>query len=226
MRSPALISTSSKAGCYAVLASLSGRYPPLEGRSPTCYSPVCHSTYPLRGFRVRLACVRHAASVDSEPGSNSQVKLVPPSPLRAPARFHLNAERLLIDGSLTLFSSSSYIGGSQPAASGELHPRPAVASGNLRRLKPPRHPLILDGLFPAFTPCGAPAEKLCLHVLSSFQRTDFPRSPDSCEFRRQANLTRIFQTSQPCQYLFAVSPKFPEGLACLDGTVERGLTAG
>ena len=74
MRSPALISTSSKAGCYAVLASLSGRYPPLEGRSPTCYSPVCHSTDPLRDFRVRLACVRHAASVDSEPGSNSHVK--------------------------------------------------------------------------------------------------------------------------------------------------------
>ena len=24
-------------------------------------------------FRVRLACVRHAASVDSEPGSNSQL---------------------------------------------------------------------------------------------------------------------------------------------------------
>ena len=74
MRSPALISTSSKAGCHAVLASLSERYPPLEGRSPTRYSPVCHSTYPLRDFRVRLACVRHAASVDSEPGSNSHVK--------------------------------------------------------------------------------------------------------------------------------------------------------
>ena len=25
-------------------------------------------------FRVRLACVRHAASVDSEPGSNSQLR--------------------------------------------------------------------------------------------------------------------------------------------------------
>ena len=74
MRSAALISTYSKAGCYAVLASLSERYPPLEGRSPTRYSPVCHSTYPLRDFRVRLACVRHAASVDSEPGSNSHVK--------------------------------------------------------------------------------------------------------------------------------------------------------
>src|SRR5216110_1356698 len=70
------MSACSKAACYAVLASLSERYPPLEGRSPTRYSPVCHSTHPLRGFRVRLACVRHAASVDSEPGSNSHVKFV------------------------------------------------------------------------------------------------------------------------------------------------------
>src|SRR5438105_9002844 len=70
------MSACSKAACHAVLASLSERYPPLEGRSPTCYSPVCHSTNPLRDFRVRLACVRHAASVDSEPGSNSHVKFV------------------------------------------------------------------------------------------------------------------------------------------------------
>src|SRR2546422_2758948 len=68
------MSAGSTAACHAVLASLSERYPPLEGRSPTRYSPVCHSTDPLRDFRVRLACVRHAASVDSEPGSNSHVK--------------------------------------------------------------------------------------------------------------------------------------------------------
>src|SRR5438046_2426266 len=73
------MSACSKAGCHAVLASLSERYPPLEGRSPTCYSPVCHSTHPFRDFRVRLACVRHAASVDSEPGSNSHVKGVVPA---------------------------------------------------------------------------------------------------------------------------------------------------
>src|SRR5260221_7172253 len=79
LRSPALISACSKAGCYAVLASLSERYPPLEGRSPTRYSPVCHSTDPFRDFRVRLACVRHAASVDSEPGSNSHVKCAAPA---------------------------------------------------------------------------------------------------------------------------------------------------
>src|SRR6478672_6557161 len=92
------MSTSSKAACYAVLASLSGRYPPLEGRSPTCYSPVCHSTYPLRGFRVRLACIRHAASVDSEPGSNSHVKFVA---LRFPcARARYRARRTVAQGQL------------------------------------------------------------------------------------------------------------------------------
>ena len=58
---------------YAVLAPLSRCYSPPGGRLPTCYSPGRHSTHPRRDFRVRLACVRHAASVDSEPGSNSQL---------------------------------------------------------------------------------------------------------------------------------------------------------
>ena len=46
------------------------------GMLPTRYSPVCrweHGTLPLP---ARLACVRHAASVNSEPGSNSPYKSV------------------------------------------------------------------------------------------------------------------------------------------------------
>jgi hypothetical protein len=57
---------------HGVLATVSSGYSPLRGRSPTCYSPVRHSppqTNP--GVPVRLACVRHAASVHPEPGSNS-----------------------------------------------------------------------------------------------------------------------------------------------------------
>jgi len=58
---------------YAVLASVSGRYSPLEGRLLTCYSPVRHFMhFPKEVLIVRLACLRHAASVDSEPGSNSR----------------------------------------------------------------------------------------------------------------------------------------------------------
>ena len=62
---------------HAVLARVSPGYPPLEGRLATCYSPVRHFTGPdvllHPNFLVRLACVRHAASVDSEPGSNSRL---------------------------------------------------------------------------------------------------------------------------------------------------------
>ena len=59
---------------YAVLASVSRCYSTLEGRLVTCYSPGRHFTQGLLPFLVRLACVRHAASVDSEPGSNSRLK--------------------------------------------------------------------------------------------------------------------------------------------------------
>jgi hypothetical protein len=46
-----------------------------ERHVPTCYSPVRHSNKNRSPVRVRLACVRRAASVRSEPGSNSQVDL-------------------------------------------------------------------------------------------------------------------------------------------------------
>ena len=59
---------------YPVLAPLSKCYPRCRGRLPTRYSPVRHSTQDRSPFLVRLACVKHAASVQSEPGSNSPVK--------------------------------------------------------------------------------------------------------------------------------------------------------
>ena len=69
---------------YAVLAAVSGCCPPVQGRLPTRYSPVRHSVIPdsIRKLPpacfVRLACVRHAASVHPEPGSNSHVKVCLP----------------------------------------------------------------------------------------------------------------------------------------------------
>ena len=72
---------------YAVLAVISNCYPPVWGRLSTRYSPVRHSVnrefirkLHLDRF-VRLACVRHAASVHPEPGSNSHVKVYPSSKL-------------------------------------------------------------------------------------------------------------------------------------------------
>ena len=60
---------------YPVLDPVSQAYPEVQGRSPTCYSPVRHSsTQASLGLSVRLACVKHAASVHPEPGSNSPTK--------------------------------------------------------------------------------------------------------------------------------------------------------
>ena len=63
--------------CYLIIV-ISNCYPPVWGRLPTRYSPVRHSVTKIfirriksRCF-VRLACVKHAASVHPEPGSNSR----------------------------------------------------------------------------------------------------------------------------------------------------------
>ena len=64
-----------KGSYYPVLDPVSQAYPEVQGRSPTCYSPVRHSsTTASCGLSVRLACVKHAASVHPEPGSNSPQK--------------------------------------------------------------------------------------------------------------------------------------------------------
>jgi hypothetical protein len=60
---------------YSVLAPVSEGYPKVQGRFLTCYSPVRRSSTP-KGLSARLACVKHAASVRPEPGSNSPTKSV------------------------------------------------------------------------------------------------------------------------------------------------------
>ena len=66
-------------GMYAGLARLSAGYPPDRGRLHTCYSPVRRS--PAGGASsspaaARLACVKPAASVHPEPGSNSSLLVI------------------------------------------------------------------------------------------------------------------------------------------------------
>ena len=62
----------SRPPAYAVLAEVSLGYPPQQGRFPRATHP-CATPLEPKPQSVRLACVRHAASVRSEPGSNSQV---------------------------------------------------------------------------------------------------------------------------------------------------------
>ena len=68
------LSSHGEKGAYSVLAAVSNCYSQHQGRSSTRYSPVRHSTRDRSPFRVRLACVKHAASVQSEPESNSPVQ--------------------------------------------------------------------------------------------------------------------------------------------------------
>jgi hypothetical protein len=64
------------AWAYPALASVSRGYSRSGGRLLTCYSPVRRSTSLRRDVRARLACVKHAASVRSEPGSNSPLHFI------------------------------------------------------------------------------------------------------------------------------------------------------
>ena len=59
------------------LAAVSSRYARLQGRLPTCYSPVCRCPQSCASTQLvlaRLAFIKHAASVRPEPGSNSPLK--------------------------------------------------------------------------------------------------------------------------------------------------------
>ncbi len=111
---------------YPVLAIVSNRYSELLGRSSTRYSPVRRCTRPRKNFLARLACVRHAASVQSEPESNSPVKIERRSaknrPKATPAK--------LICRIADLFSSLRSLFTCQRT---DAHPKPTKA---LKKAKP------------------------------------------------------------------------------------------
>ena len=58
---------------HGVLSGVSTGCPPVGGWLHTRYAPVRHSQSPEGDFTVRLACIRPAASVHPEPGSNSSL---------------------------------------------------------------------------------------------------------------------------------------------------------
>ncbi len=73
---------------YAVLARISPGCPPLTGRFP-CFTHPSATLLAPKCFRVRLACVKHAASVQSEPGSNSSVQSSSRASLKTPIHCRL-----------------------------------------------------------------------------------------------------------------------------------------
>ena len=70
---------------YAVLIRLSPSYPPLQDMFRCITHPFATRRQGCPRVTVRLACVKHAASVQSEPGSNSSVQsILFASPLASP----------------------------------------------------------------------------------------------------------------------------------------------
>jgi hypothetical protein len=61
---------------YAVLIRLSPSYPPLQDMFRCITHPFATRRQGCPRVTVRLACVKHAASVQSEPGSNSSVQSI------------------------------------------------------------------------------------------------------------------------------------------------------
>ena len=82
---------------------------PTRGHVPMHYSPVRHSppgrVAPPRAA-VRLACVRHAASVQSEPGSNSSIKKLRASGIAAGRRHGQRPRRLLAQSKTELLRTT------------------------------------------------------------------------------------------------------------------------
>src|SRR5260370_24534389 len=72
----------------------------LRTRAP-CAIPYCYGT------RTRLACVKHAASVRSEPGSNSRLKPVAWAKKNVPILFGTSLPKQIVDRSMLLNHSGS-----------------------------------------------------------------------------------------------------------------------
>ena len=71
---------------YAVLIRLSPSYPPLKDTFRCITHPFAARRQGCPRAAARLACVKHSASVQSEPGSNSSVQsIVCASPQQGPA---------------------------------------------------------------------------------------------------------------------------------------------
>ena len=113
---------------YPVLPTVSRGCPGAGGRLPTCYSAVRHSMRAPKGaLTVRLACVRRAASVHPEPGSNSPSKYVGP---RARPVLSVIADRFR-SIHMVLFDRKRNSRGRLSAALRKTNPSQTISNGSM-----------------------------------------------------------------------------------------------
>ena len=126
---------------HAVLAEVSLGYPPLQGRFPRATHPCATPLRAEARSSVRLACVKHAASVRSEPGSNSHVHPVKRRPAKTQAKTQNPAKAPLSLGPLsTQKNSTTQNRQAHPAPSrSSLLSREQTASPRRRRPRIPSH---------------------------------------------------------------------------------------
>ena len=117
---------------HAVLAPVSQGYPPPNDKSLRVTHPSATDTE----MPVRLACVKHAASVRSEPGSNSQVHPAP-STKPKPRKAQPNQQHRRINPDLNLTHKPNHNTGihkTTPPAQ-----RPAAHQQNIHHAAPKHH---------------------------------------------------------------------------------------
>ena len=132
-------------GDHTVLADVSIGCPVPLGRFPRVTHPCATLTTAEAMDPVRLACVRRAASVRPEPGSNSQIHPASQAPLRSPKEPHRKT------GQLKSVQASSYWPQANPHYSGtslgqnpnqyQNESPPASSEDAQDNHTPPAHPL-------------------------------------------------------------------------------------
>jgi hypothetical protein len=156
-----LISACPKAGCHAVLAFLSKRYPPLEGRSPTRYSPVCHSVTPCGVTAFDLHVLGTPPALILSQDQTLMLDGLPHAP-RPPLRTRktgtrsdsTNTRPVMALALSPMPTPSMFREAPTPGLLSSLDdwPRPTTPRRCYQReaIEPDRHPLILDGLAVTF----------------------------------------------------------------------------
>ena len=157
---------------HAVLAAVSRCYPPPMDR----FLRVTHPSATKAETFVRLACVKHAASVRSEPGSNSQVHH---SQIQAPGFHPKIPDPTTTNENLTLKTRSSHSRNqTQPARPLNVK---AYADTSMKRL-----PKIRQKPGPQFNP--NPQPKLQIKTTSSHQQ---PKGATNISLPFQIQLSKI-----------------------------------
>ena len=124
-----------------MLAFVSKRYSEPKGRFPRVTHPCATKAEAF----VRLACVRHAASVRSEPGSNSQVQTAPG---QSPKRLRRTSVDLQTQASENLLQFACFNLDAQQASVSAPSPvpEPNSTTSNGPQVPPPAHPFSQHGI--------------------------------------------------------------------------------